>query len=143
MVYTRYADDIHISCVQKFDYEQIVNYMKSVLHKWEAPWFIKPEKTKFGSRKGSNWLLGCMLNQDNNITVGWRAKKIFKTMTTNLIMDYKHHNPWPADDVMHYQGLLSYYQMVEKDYFDRLITHFNYKFKCDVRSIVRTLISAS
>jgi len=143
MVYTRYADDIHISCVQKFDYEKIVGYMKSVLHKWGAPWFIKPEKTRFGSRKGSNWMLGCMLNADNNITVGWQAKKTFKAMTTNLIMDFKHNNPWPADDVMHYQGLLSYYLMVEREYFERLIAHFNNKFKCNLREIMRNLISVS
>ena len=143
MVYTRYADDIHISCVQKFDYQQIVNYMKGVLHKWNAPWFIKPEKTRFGSRKGANWMLGCMLNAENNITVGWHAKKTFKAMTTNLIMDYKHNKPWPADDVMHYQGLLSYYLMIEKTYFERLISHFNAKFNCDLRSIMKNLISVS
>lgn len=140
-VYTRYADDIHISCVQKFDYRKMISYMRGILKEFGAPYIIKDEKTRFGSRKGSNWMLGVMLNKDNNITVGYRNKKLFKAMTTNLIMDWKHRKYWDIDDVQHYVGLLSYYKMVEKDYFTKLIKHFEQKFNVVFEEVIKTSLN--
>lgn len=138
-VYTRYADDIHISCKQKFDPDKMTEYIRGVFKEFGAPWVLKPEKTRYGSRNGRNFLLGLCLNSYNNISVGHRAKKIFKAMTTNLIMDYKHGKPWPMDDVQQYTGLLSYYKMVEKDYFNSLIKHFEDKFNVNVNDIIKVL----
>ena len=69
-VYTRYADDIHISCQQKFDPNKMTKYITEVFKQFEAPWVLKPEKTHYGSRKGKNYCLGLCLNAENNITVG-------------------------------------------------------------------------
>ena len=140
-VYTRYADDLHISCVQSFDADKMTKYIQNVFKEFGAPWVLKPEKTHYGSRKGHNFMLGLCLNAENNITTGWRAKRDFKAMTCNLIMDYKHNKPWPADEVQQYAGLLSYYKMVEKDYFNDLVEHFNYKFRVDLKSILKNLTS--
>jgi len=121
------------------------NYLRKVLKEFGAPYILKDEKTTFGRKNGSgsNWMLGVNLNQDNNMTVGWRAKKTFKAMTTNLIMDYKHGKYWAIDDVQHYNGLLSYYKMVEPDYFKDLIKHFNDKFSVNVAQITKRLLSGS
>ena len=140
-VYTRYADDLHISCVQKFDPDKMTNYIRKVFKEFDAPWILKPEKTHYGSRKGKNYCLGVCLNANNDITTGWRTKKQFKAMTTNLILDYKHGKPWPADEVQQYAGLISYYKMVEKDYYENLIEHFNLKFHVDLKTIIRNLTS--
>ena len=140
-VYTRYADDMHISCVQSFDMDKMTALIKDVFQRFNAPWELKKEKTHYGSRKGRNYLLGVCLNANNDITVGHRAKQTFKAMTTNMIMDWKHGVRWPADDVQQYAGLLSYYKMVEKEYFDNLIQHFNNKFKVDVKYIIKDLLS--
>lgn len=140
-VYTRYADDLHISCIQKFDPEKMTKYIQKTFKEFGAPWILKPEKTHYGSRKGKNFMLGLCINAENNLTVGYRAKKTFKAMTTNLIMDYKHNKPWPADEVQQYAGLLSYYKMVEKEYFESLIEHFNEKFKVDIKHIIKQLAS--
>ena len=140
-VYTRYADDLHISCIQKFDPDKMTNYIRKVFKEFGAPWILKPEKTHYGSRKGKNHMLGVILNADNDIKVGHRSKKLFKAMTTNLIMDYKNNKPWPADEVQQYAGLLSYYKMVEKEYFDGLVEHFNEKFKVDLKHIMKQLTS--
>lgn len=141
IVYTRYADDLHISCQQKFDHEKMTQYIRKVFKEFGAPWVLKPEKTHYGSRKGKNYCLGLCLNAENNITTGYRQKKIFKAMTTNLIMDWKHNKPWPADEIQQYAGLLSYYKMIEKEYFENLIEHFNDKFKVDLKSIIKELTS--
>ena len=141
-VYTRYADDLHISCKQKFDPEKMTQYIQKVYKDFGAPWILKPEKTHYGSRAGKNYMLGVCLNKDNNITTGWRTKKLFKAMTANLIMDYKNHKTWPVDEVQQYAGLVSYYKMVEKDYFENLIEHFNEKFKVNLKFILKNLLSA-
>ena len=62
-------------------------------------------------------------------------------MTTNLIMDWKNGKSWPSDEVQQYAGLLSYYKMVEKDYFDGLIAHFDDKFKVNLKQIMKQLTS--
>ena len=140
-VYTRYADDIHISCVQKFDPDKMTKYIQDTFKKIGAPWILKPEKTHYGSRKGKNLMLGQCINAENNLTVGYRAKKTFKAMTCNLIMDYKNHKPWPLDEVQQYAGLVSYYKMVEKEYFENLINHFNEKFNVNVKRIIKEYTS--
>ena len=83
------------------------------------------------------------LNKDNNITVGWEKKKFFKSATNNLIMDYKHGKSWPIEDVQHYSGLLSYYKMVEPEYFKDLIKRFNDKYNVNVAQILKRLLSGS
>lgn len=70
LVYTRYADDIHISAQEKFPFKDIVKLIEDTLKEFGAPWVIKKEKTHYGNRKGKNWNLGLMLNKDNDITVG-------------------------------------------------------------------------
>lgn len=64
-------------------------------------------------------------------------------MTTNLIMDYKNGKRWPIDEVKQYDGLVSYYKMVEKEYFENLIQHFNDKFHVDLKKIIKESISTS
>ena len=140
-VYTRYADDLHISCQQKFDPEKMTKYIQKTFKEFGAPWILKPEKTHYGSRKGKNFMLGLCINAENNLTVGYRAKKTFKAMTTNLIMDWKNGKSWPADEVQQYAGLLSYYKMVEKEYFEGLVEHFNNKFKVNLKLIMKELSS--
>lgn len=139
-VYTRYADDIHISCVQSFNSNKMVGYIRNVLKEFNAPWFIKNEKTHYGSRKGHNYCLGLCVNAENKISTGWKSKKYFKAMTANLIMDYKNKKPWKMSDIQHYTGLLSYYEMVEKEYFDTLISRYNWKFNVDLKKICKELI---
>ena len=140
-VYTRYADDIHISAVEHFDQNKMIKIIRDTLKKFDAPYEIKDEKTHYGSRSGKNWMLGCMLNKDNNITVGWKRKKYWKSMTNNLIMDYKHGKRWDHDDVMHYQGLTSYYLMVEPEYFKGLIKHFNEKYNVNWKMVLKQMLT--
>ena len=140
-VYTRYADDIHISCKQKFDPEQMTKYIENVFKKFGAPWILKPEKTHYGSRKGKNYMLGVCLNGDNNITTGYRTKKQFKAMSTNLIMDWKNNKHWPADEVQQYKGLVAYYKSVEREYYESVIERLNQKFHVDLKQITKELTS--
>lgn len=136
-VYTRYADDIHISCIQKFDPDKMVHTIEQVLKELHAPYTIKPEKTHFGSRKGSNFMLGLILNADNDIKIGHEKKQVFKAMTSNLIQDWKHGEPWPMHEVRYYDGLRAYYGMVEPDYIKNLISRYNTKYGVNLYTIIK------
>lgn len=136
IVYTRYADDMHISAKEKFPYWDVVKTVRETLKEFNAPYLLKDEKTHFGSRKGRNWNLGLMLNADNNITVGYRSKKVFKAMLNNLILDTKNGKYWNNHDVYHLVGLMSYYEMIEKDYFDGIVKKLNEKWNTNMKEIL-------
>ena len=126
-VYCRYADDMIISCVQSFKPEEMTDRINSFLAVFGAPFQIKDKKTRYGSRGGSNWNLGVMLNRDNNITIGHANRKLFKTMVFNYLMDRKNGIAWEIDDVHHLAGLSSWYRAVNKDDTDALIAKIEAK----------------
>ena len=142
IVYTRYADDMHISAQENFPWKEIVKLIRDKLNEFGAPYELKDEKTHYGNRKGRNWILGLMCNKDNNITVGYRRKKFFKAELTNFILDSKNGKPWAVGDVMHLRGELSYFKMVEKEYFENVIKKANEKWNVDVNTMFNGYLSA-
>lgn len=137
-VYTRYADDITVSAVEKFDYSKVVKLIDYVLKEFDAPFVIKPSKTRFAAKAGPNWNLGVMLNKDNKVTVGHMKKKYFKAALCNFICDQKNGTSWCLEDVQELAGTLAYYHSVEKDYFDYVIRHYNEKFKVDSIALLKS-----
>ena len=131
-VYTRYADDILISSRHDFKYNEIVEFINQTLKEFCAPFAIKDEKTRYGSRAGSNWNLGIMLNKDNQITVGSKNKQRFRAMINNYILDRLNGKRWDLHDVQVLRGLTNYYRMVERDYIDAVIKANNTKYSVDV-----------
>lgn len=136
-VYTRYADDILISSRKDFSAEEIVKFICDTLREFHAPFTIKNEKTRYGSRAGSNWNLGVMLNKDNEITIGHKNKQRFRAMINNYVLDRKNGKQWELHDVQVLRGLTNYYQMVEKDYIDSVIQRSNEKYKVNVMNCMR------
>lgn len=136
MVYTRYADDMHISAKENFPYKKMVEVIEAVFREFGAPYQIKPEKTHYGNVGGQNWLLGLMSNNEYRITVGWRKKQYFKAALCNFILDTKNNKPWDLDEVRHLRGQLSYYRMIEKDYFNKIIEHANCKWHVDAEKMM-------
>ena len=127
-VYTRYADDIHISCKGSFDWREITDYMRGVLSEFGAPYQLKDEKTHYGSRNGRNWILGVMLNKDNQITIGHKKKKDFRAMIHNYALARRGEgDPWLLEDIQYVQGLVSYYKEVEPTYINKEIEKFRQK----------------
>lgn len=127
-IYTRYADDSLISHKCSFDYNRQVAYINSVLKRFEAPFQLKSEKTRYGSRAGSNWNLGVMLNKNNEITIGYKNAQRFNAMCSNYIQDRKRGVMWDYESLSKFRGLISYYMMVEKDYITSTIAFYNQKY---------------
>lgn len=115
-IYTRYADDIQISSKVSFDYSEVCRQIESVLARFDAPYHIKPTKTRYGSSAGRNWNLGVMLNKDNQITIGRKNKDYLKAACNNYINDRRHNVRWEQHDVLVLSGKISYYKMVEPEY---------------------------
>jgi len=142
MVYTRYADDLLISGRQGFSSDEAENVVYEVLEYFHTPFAVKPEKTRYGSRSGSNWNLGVVLNKDNEITIGWRQKKHFHAMLNNYILDRRGGTAWPLEDVMRFNGLISYYKMVEKAVIEQIIAHYDQKYRVNTMALIKADIAA-
>lgn len=136
-VYTRYADDILISSRHHFDHSDLVNFINLTLKEFGAPFTIKDQKTRYGSRAGSNWNLGVMLNKDNEITIGSKNKQRFRAMICNYALDRKNGKPWELHDVQVLNGIMNYYMMIEKDYIKAAIDALNSKFDVDIERTMR------
>ena len=142
LYYTRYADDLIISGRYDFDYRDLERKINEVLSKFGAPFRIKPEKTHYGNRAGRNWILGVMLNKDNQITVGHERKKRFKAMLNNFIVSVEKGVPWEVEDIYQLQGNIAYFRMIEKDNIDKIIKSYNEKYSVDVEELIKTQLTA-
>lgn len=143
LVYTRYADDICISGVEKFPKEEILQLIEDTLRKFQAPFRLKPEKTRYVTNKGANWNLGLMVNKDHKVTVGHYRKKDLKSSICHFIQDYRNGRLWDADVALELQGRIAYFTMVERDYTHHLVSHLEQKFRFDLNSALKTCIHPS
>lgn len=141
-VYTRYADDILISCKYDFNPKEVMDFVNGALKKFDAPFSFKEEKTRYGSRSGRNWNLGVMLNKDNEITIGHENKQRFRAMVSNYAMDCKNCNVRDLHEIQVLSGLISYYKMVEKDYVEAIIEKYNAKYGLNILDCIRNDMSA-
>lgn len=140
-VYTRYADDSIISHRDSFRFVEMCARIEEILAEFNAPFRIKRSKTRYGSNAGSNWNLGVMLNKDNQITIGYKNKKTFKIMVNNFLADRANGIIWSPEDIMHLQGLTSYYTMVEKANIAEIIRRYNEKFGTDFIAAMKADLS--
>ena len=138
-VYTRYADDLLISCTENFSAAYVEAELNKILIRHKAPFAVNPKKTRYGSNAGKNWNLGVMLNKDNKITIGHQKKRQFKAMLDNYI---KKHDNWNLHDVQTLCGLMNYYNSIEPDYIDHVISVNNAKHKVDIRQIMHDDLAA-
>lgn len=141
--YTRYADDMDFSCEFSFNWSKVCEDIAGILTKFEAPFSFNTKKTHYGSTAGRNWMLGVMLNKDNQITVGHENKKVFKASLFNFAQAYKDKQPWSIEDTQHLQGLASYYLMVEKDAVKEIIDKYSKKFGFSIPNAMKEIIKGN
>lgn len=138
-VYTRYADDIIISCKNQFDWKKLQEKIQEIL----TPDFtINYEKTRYGSKAGRNWNLGLKINKDNNITLGFQEKKILNAMLNNFLKDYANNIIWSKEDTQYIQGKLSYLNQIEPTYYQHIISKYQNKYKVHYKSILKAILNS-
>jgi intein-encoded DNA endonuclease-like protein len=134
--YTRYADDLLISCKYKFDKEKIVELVKRII----TPFNLNENKIRFGSTAGRNWNLGLMLNKDNNITIGYKKKQRFKAALFSFLQDFTNGTRWSKIDTQVLVGQLAYYQKIEPEYAQHILDKYNEKFNLNFRECVKEIL---
>lgn len=141
-VYTRYADDITISCKEKFDPNEIVEIIKGIFQSFDAPLKINESKTRFGNTAGRNYHLGIILNnhgenKTSQMSIGHEKNKRFRAMLFNFCTTGEE---WEKHDVQKMLGLISYYKSIEKPFIERTIQKYNEKFNMDIMLKAKNMI---
>ena len=137
-VYTRYADDFIISSRHDFNFRNVENLMLKTFEEFGTPFSLNREKTRYGSSSGRNWLLGVMVNSENNITIGRKKKRIFECLLHEYASSVRSGMRWSLEDVQVLAGQLSYYRMVEREAIDNIIAHIGGKHSVDIMSEIKS-----
>lgn len=137
-VYTRYADDFIISSRHDFNFRNVENLMLETFEEFGTPFSLNREKTRYGSSSGRNWLLGVMVNSENNITIGRKKKRIFECLLHEYASSVRSGMRWSLEDVQVLAGQLSYYRMVEREAIDNIIAHIGGKHSVDIMSEIKS-----
>ncbi|MCL2797639.1 MAG: reverse transcriptase family protein [Firmicutes bacterium] len=138
--YTRYADDLLLSADISFKWSEVQQTIIEILQKFNAPFTIKKEKTHYGSRNGRNWILGLMLNKDNQISIGHKRKQMFKAMVFNMLNDYKKGVLWSIGDAQEIGGKISYYLTIEKDNIQKILDAYTKKFGISIKDVIKATL---
>lgn len=146
LVYTRYADDICVSCRVGFRFKEIEAFIVNTLKELGAPFQLNTSKTHYGNRNGSNYRLGVIINRDNKITPGHEKMKHFKADLNNYVMDRTNGHPWPLEEVQRLSGNLSYLKSIYKataddksaeTYVEYVVRHMGEKYNLDIKQAIR------
>ena len=93
------------------------------------PFRINDEKTRYGSRAGSNYHLGVIINKDNKISIGHERNNKFRAMIYNFCQVG---SEWEPSDVYKMLGLISYYKSIEPNFVKNTLEKYNKKFNTDI-----------
>lgn len=144
-IYTRYADDFIISSRHDFNIREIESFVNGVLQKFNAPFRINKEKTRYGSAAGRNWCLGVMVtkNEDGDVyaSIGRKKKKQFETMLYSFATDILAGKHWPLEDIMVMEGYRSYYKMIEGVSIDKIVEHIGNKIGVNIPKMIKEQLS--
>lgn len=137
LIYTRYADDMHISSRYDFDWRKTSNFVQSVFKEFGAPYVLKPEKTHYGSCAGRNWILGVMYNKDQQITLGKKRKDALRASICDYMRRRGTQNELAYGDLLSLNGTISYFKKIEPEYTNGLLEHYSKKFNANVLALLR------
>jgi len=136
--YTRYADDMLISCPYAFEFQKIVEVIEELFTEFNLPFQISKHKLRYASAAGRNWNLGLMYNKDLKITVGTKRKKELHSLVNSFVVEY----PWDIQTTQELIGKLGYLKNVEPDYYDTLIHKYESKYNVDIHSMFKDILNS-
>jgi retron-type reverse transcriptase len=136
--YTRYADDMLISCPYTFEYNKIVEVIEELFTEFNLPFTISKHKLRYASSAGRNWNLGLMYNKDLKITVGTKRKKELHSLLNSFVVEY----PWDIQPTQELIGKLGYLKNVEPDYYNTLINKYETKYNVNIASMFKEILNS-
>lgn len=119
---------------------KILQKILHTLQSHNAPFTLSNHKTRYGNFNGSNWNLGLMINNKNQITVGHQKKKLLKATLFQFMTDFKNNAYWALGDTQQLAGTISYYKMVEKDTIDGILKKYSDKFGESVNDAIKYVL---
>ena len=168
-VYTRFADDIIISCNRavfeqlsstpeerllysifrkeekvSIDERKFSKTVKKVINTIEIT--LKPnftlntDKTKvLNTDCGNVWMLGVTIGEDS-VKIGNKKKQILKATLWSFLNDCKNNKLWNKNKVKHLLGVLGYAKYIEPDFVKSLITKYEEKTKVSMKKEVKKIL---
>jgi len=127
-VYTRYADDMLISCPYTFKYEDIIVVVEELFREFNLPFTIARHKVRYASSAGRNWNLGLMYNHEQKITIGSKRKKELHSLFNSFVVEY----PWDKQSTRELMGKFAYLKNVEPEYADTLVNKYESKYNVNI-----------
>jgi RNA-directed DNA polymerase len=137
-VYTRYADDIEVSCKEKFNPRDITNELNQIFRKYEAPFEINTEKTTFGNSAGSNYHLGLNLNKNNTISKGYEKNNKFRVM---LYQFAKNPAAYDYNELNRIAGIIAHFKYIEPEFVRKSIAKYNTKCNINIEQEIKRRLS--
>ncbi len=145
--YTRYADDLFISykrgqLSQKWSIEQMSSIIQRKLSSKNKRFILNKDKSKAINivKTGGTWVLGMIVNRDQNITIGSKNKQRLKAKVFSFLMDAKNGSPWEIEEVYKMMGIISYYKYIEPEYVDMIIQKYENKTGMNYRMEIENII---
>ncbi len=138
--YTRYADDLLISCKYNFNPGTVIKIIKKIFKKFDTPFRINDNKTRYGSSAGRNWNLGIMLNKDNELTIGHKNNQKFRAKLYDFICNG---DSWSIEQIQETLGIISYYKSIEPNYINYTINKYNKKYHINILEKMKKQIANS
>lgn len=139
--YTRYADDLLISCKYDFDPLPVIQLIRDTLAKQNLPYKLNEDKTRYQSFSGRNWNLGLMYNKDYQITIGTKKKKEYAFLLDCFIVDFKCGRIWSTSETSELIGKLGYLKGIEPIYYDKMIRRYERKHSCDIPTLFKQALT--
>lgn len=137
LIYTRYADDLTISCRYDFKWTDVSKFIEQTFAKFDAPYHLNYEKTHYGSCAGRNWILGVMYNKDRKITLGKKRKDALRASICDYVRNRGTDHAWGFSDLKSLDGTISYFNSIEPEYTRALLDHYLVKLGVDILPALR------
>ena len=118
----------------------VEKWINKVFEKFNAPFKINSDKTRYTSINGSNWHLGLLINQDLEISLGHNARDILSATLWNFVNRILRNEEVPMLEAQQILGRLNYHYNIEKDKTTNIVRKLSIKSNVDIPNALKYCI---
>lgn len=116
VLYTRYADDITLSCRDRGKVDRYVGVVKNILAEVSYPRLvINKSKTVYASRASKRVVTGLVITPESKVSIGRDRKRLIRAMYHRSLTQELSH-----EEIQRLNGLISFAESVEPGFLMRL-----------------------
>lgn len=140
--YTRFADDIIISCYETYHvFETSILYeiIEDTLQSWNPQFELNKEKARdLKTNCGNVWMLGLSVGKE--VKIGNRKKQLLKATIWSFLNDCKNGKQWNEKDTRHMLGIIGYSKYIEPYFVNEIISKYEKKAQMDFKREVKKIL---